>query len=79
MAKIMVVDDAFLDIVMKDNGLEILPQIFSKNPHAKVIICSSVAGMRFVVEEAIQKGAVACVRKPFNIEEIKKAISMCLY
>lgn len=71
-------DVVFLDIIMEDNGLDVLNQLKEKDTDAKVVICSSIAGMRYIMDDAMKKGAVICIRKPFNIEDVDKAIQLCL-
>lgn len=71
-------DVVFLDIIMEDDGLEVLDKLMKKDAKAKVVICSAIAGMRYIVEDAEKKGAVACIRKPFSIEDVDKAIQKCL-
>ena len=58
--------------------MDVLVKVKELDNHAKVVICSSIAGMKFIVEEAKEKGAVTCIRKPFNREDIREAIEMCL-
>lgn len=71
-------DVVFLDIFMQDNGLEVLGKLMKLDKNAKVVICSSIAGMQHIVDEATEKGAVTCIRKPFDIEKVSEAINMCL-
>ncbi len=72
-------DVVFLDIIMEDNGLDVLGKLKEKDEAAKVVICSSIAGMQYIMDDAMKKGAVTCIRKPFNIEDVDKAIQMCLH
>lgn len=72
-------DVVFLDIIMEDNGLDVLEKLKEKDETAKVVICSAIAGMKYIMENAMKKGAVACIRKPFYIEDVDKAIQMCLH
>lgn len=71
-------DVVFLDIIMDDNGLDVLEKLRKVDPNAKVVICSAIAGMQPIMEEAREKGAVTCITKPFNLEDIRAAIQMCL-
>lgn len=71
-------DVVFLDIIMADNGLEVLAKLKVMDPDAKVVICSAIGGMQHIVAEAEEKGAVKCIRKPFDREAIDQAIQMCL-
>ena len=71
-------DVVFLDIIMDDNGLDVLEKLKKMDSNAKVVICSAIAGMQTIMEEAKAKGAVTCIAKPFNLEDIRTAIQMCL-
>lgn len=71
-------DIVFLDIVMHDNGLDVLDKLMEKDADAKVVICSSIAGMQYIVDEAKEKGAITCIRKPFSKRDLNRAIQMCL-
>lgn len=71
-------DVVFLDIIMEDNGLEVLEKLKAMDANAKVVICSAIGGMPHIVEEAKQKGAVTCLRKPFDRDAINHAIQLCL-
>ena len=71
-------DVVFLDIIMDDNGLEVLKKLRTKDPNAKVVICSSIGGMQYIMDEAREKGAVTCIRKPFTSADVNRAIQMCL-
>ena len=71
-------DIVFLDIIMEDDGIEVLEKLRTMDPNAKVVICSSIAGMQNIVQSVKEKGAVTCIRKPFGMEEVKAAIQMCL-
>lgn len=72
-------DIIFLDILMPGlGGLEALDRIRTRIPDAKIVICSSMAGQPFIVEEAIEKGAVDVLKKPFATSQIKDAIEKAL-
>lgn len=71
-------DIVFLDIFMSDNGMDTLTRMMKKHPEAKIVICSAIGGMEYVAEEAVQKGAVACIRKPFRVDSVLEAIQLCL-
>lgn len=64
-------DLVFLDIVMpvKDGNLA-LEEIMNDNPHAKVIIVSSI-GTQSQLKKAIELGACDFVQKPLNRTQIE--------
>lgn len=71
-------DIVLLDIMMPVmNGIEALRRIKKIDPEAKVVMCSSMSGQRYVLR-AIQLGANDFIVKPFEseriISSIKKAI-----
>ncbi|HWQ68259.1 MAG TPA: response regulator [Methanospirillum sp.] len=73
-------DLMLLDILMPDmNGLEVLKQIHSIDPHAKVIMCTASEQSQHV-QEALISGAIDYIVKPFSqedlLEKIENAISL---
>ena len=63
-----------LDIKMpKMSGLEVLKQIKSANPSAKVIILTGYQCVD-IAQEAVKNGALEYLVKPFKREEIQKAV-----
>ena len=71
-------DVAFLDIVMPGkDGVEILEEIRSISPHLPIIMMSgySVEDKR---SQAQALGAVTCLKKPFEMEDVKKAIKTAI-
>lgn len=71
-------DVVFLDVVMEDDGLETLGVLMDRYPDAKVVICSAIGGMDRVVNDALNKGAITCIRKPFGEDDVLEAIDKCL-
>ncbi len=67
-------DVAFLDIVMPGkDGVEVLREIRQQSPHLPIIMMSgySVQDKR---SQAEVLGVVTCLKKPFEMEDVKKAI-----
>ena len=71
-------DVLFLDIAMpKKDGKAALVEIMAENPDAKVIMVTALDDMD-TIQECSAKGAVAYIVKPFNIDDINRAISVAL-
>ena len=71
-------DVAFLDIVMPGkDGVEILQEIRSISPKLPIIMMSgySVEDKR---SQAQALGVVTCLKKPFEMEDVKKAIKSAI-
>ena len=71
-------DIIFLDIVMPEkDGVEILREIKAVSPHLPVVMMSG-----YSVEErkikAKELGAVTCLKKPFEMDDVKKVIKNAL-
>ena len=71
-------DVAFLDIIMpKKDGLEVLAEIKKMTPSLPVVMMSG-----YSVEEkrtrAQELGAVTCLKKPFDVTDIRNAIKEAL-
>lgn len=67
-------DIVLMDIIMpKVSGLEALEAIMSKDPCAKVVICSSMGQKDYIIQ-AIMLGAREFVVKPFVIERIQEVL-----
>lgn len=59
-------DIIIMDIILPDiNGIDVMVQILEKQPKSKVIILSSI-GQQTKIIEALQKGAVDYLVKPFD-------------
>ena len=66
-----------LDIVMpKEQGLDVLKKIIEYDPDAKVIIVSGLH-QKSLVMQAMDSGAKDFVIKPFNKEDLLKAVYRC--
>ncbi|NLI94180.1 MAG: response regulator [Peptococcaceae bacterium] len=71
-------DITIMDITMPEmDGLQAVKEIRSKDPQAKVIMCSAM-GQQAMVIEAIQSGAKDFVVKPFQAERVLEAVSKAL-
>lgn len=71
-------DLILMDITMPElNGLDALEEILGINPLAKVIICSAVAN-ESVVSEALKRGAVDFLAKPFRPDELLRMVQKYL-
>jgi len=67
-----------MDITMPEmDGLQAIKEIRSKDPEAKVIMCSAM-GQQAMVIEAIQSGAKDFVVKPFQADRVLEAIGKAL-
>ncbi|RKL67938.1 two-component system response regulator [Salipaludibacillus neizhouensis] len=67
-----------MDITMPEmNGIQALEKIKALDPNAKVVMCSAM-GQQNMVVDAIQKGAVDFIVKPFDEPRIKEAIEKAL-
>lgn len=67
-----------MDITMPGkNGLETLVELKKYDPHAKIIMCSSMV-YKENIEEAIQKGAIDFIIKPFKDDIYLKSIQKYL-
>ncbi|SDZ66840.1 two-component system, chemotaxis family, response regulator CheY [Evansella caseinilytica] len=67
-----------MDITMPEmNGIEALEKIKGIDPKAKVIMCSAM-GQQSMVVDAIQKGAVDFIVKPFDKTRVKEAIEKAI-
>ena len=71
-------DIVFIDIVMPEkDGVETLREIKELSPRLPVVMMSgySVEDRRTKAQEL---GAVACLKKPFEMEDVKKVIKIAL-
>jgi two-component system chemotaxis response regulator CheY len=71
-------DLIFMDIVMPEkDGIEALKEIKSMNPHAKVVMASSV-GTNEHLKKALENGAYDFIQKPINLESVSNLIEKVL-
>ena len=67
-------DLTFLDLRLgEENGLELLPHIFERNPALPVVVITAYATINTAVE-AIQRGAVDYLSKPFTPAHIRAVL-----
>lgn len=67
-----------MDITMPEmDGLQAIKEIRTKDPTAKIIMCSAM-GQQAMVIEAIQSGAKDFVVKPFQADRVLEAIGKAL-
>ena len=68
----------FLDITMPErSGLEVLDDILTEDPEARVLMCSAI-GQESVIVRAIQRGARDFIVKPFKEEALLKLVEASL-
>ncbi len=66
---------AFLDIIMPGiSGNNVLEEIKRISPKTKVIMITGKLMSHHLLNKMREKGASACIQKPFGIEEIKEAL-----
>lgn len=68
-------DLMILDITMPGiSGIEVLEEVMTKAPWAKVVMCSAV-GQETMIVDAISKGASDFIVKPFKNDEFIRVIN----
>lgn len=68
-----------MDITMPDmDGLEVVHEILNFNHEAKILVCSSMVHRSFV-DEAMSKGALKFVPKPFQDKDLLNLVNTYLY
>jgi two-component system response regulator (stage 0 sporulation protein F) len=73
-AKTEFFDIAFVDVHMPVmDGLATLYALRELSPNTVIVMTDSMPG--YMVEEAKKEGAVTCIRKPFDIKEVRSVIS----
>ncbi|MGA9756401.1 MAG: DNA-binding response regulator [Desulfobaccales bacterium] len=64
-------DLAFLDLRLKEmSGLDLIPKLLSISPHLHIVIITAYATIETAVE-AIKRGAMDYLPKPFTLEQIR--------
>ena len=67
-----------MDITMPEmDGLQAVKEIRSKDPSARIVMCSAM-GQQAMVIEAIQSGAKDFVVKPFQADRVLEAVAKAL-
>jgi two-component system, NtrC family, response regulator AlgB len=67
-------DIAFLDLKLGgENGLDLLPEMLKVNPELEVIVFTAYASIATAVE-AMRRGAVDYIPKPFTPEQVRQVI-----
>ncbi len=68
-------DIAFLDLKLNgENGLDLLPEFLKVNPGLEVIVFTAYASIETAVE-AMRRGAVDYIPKPFTPEQVRQVVS----
>ena len=71
-------DVLLLDFAMpKKDGLTVLKEIIEKNPQAKVVLITASDDQK-IITQCLQIGAVSCISKPFDFNEVLKQINTSL-
>src|SRR5215470_8510905 len=67
-------DVAFFDLKLNgQNGLEVLPELLKSHPRLEVVVFTAYASIETAVE-AMRRGAVDYVPKPFTPEQIRQVL-----
>jgi len=71
-------DIVFLDMIMPDkNGLEVLKDIKEVSAHLPIVMMSGYS-IQEQKDEALRLGASGCLKKPFELEDIRKVIKQII-
>jgi CheY-like chemotaxis protein len=71
-------DIAFLDIMMPEkNGVDVLREIKSALPLLPVVMMSGYS-LQEMKDEAMKLGAVGCLKKPFELDDVRHVMKMAL-
>jgi two-component system chemotaxis response regulator CheY len=65
------------EAVNKKDGLTVLKEIIEKNPQAKVILITASDDQK-IITQCLQIGAVSCISKPFDFNDVLKQINASL-
>lgn len=55
------------------NGLELVRELLATKPHSKIILTDSFPDK--LAGQATEEGALCCLQKPFDLDELRKVIS----
>ncbi len=68
-------DLLLLDLAMpKKDGLTVLKEIIEKNSQAKIVLITASDDQK-IINQCLQIGAVSCISKPFDFNEVLKQIN----
>jgi two-component system, NtrC family, response regulator AlgB len=68
-------DIAFLDLKLgAENGLDLLPELLKANPQMDIVVFTAFASIETAVE-AMRRGAVDYIPKPFTPEQVRQVIA----
>ena len=68
-------DLMLLDLAMpKKDGLTVLKEIIEKNSQAKIVLITASDDQK-IINQCLQIGAVSCISKPFDFNEVLKQIN----
>jgi NtrC-family two-component system response regulator AlgB len=71
-------DVAFLDLKLDgENGLDVLPELLKRDPELAVVVFTAFASIETAVE-AMRRGAVDYIPKPFTPDQIRYALDKIL-
>ena len=71
-------DIVFLDMIMPEkDGIEVLKDIKSIRPNLPVVMMSGYS-IQEKRDEAVRLGAQGCLKKPFEVEDIRKIIKQVI-
>src|SRR5215472_16564593 len=69
---------AFLDLRLnQESGLDLLPELLKANPRLEVVVFTAYASIETAVE-AMRRGAVDYVPKPFTPDQIRRVLTRIL-
>lgn len=68
-------DMVTMDLIMPDvDGMQATKEILSKDPAAKILVVTSL-GQKLLEEDAMKTGARGMIAKPFQPQELVKAVN----
>ncbi|TAK94128.1 MAG: sigma-54-dependent Fis family transcriptional regulator [Verrucomicrobia bacterium] len=71
-------DVAFLDLMLNgESGLDVLPKLLERNPRLEIIVFTAYASIETAVE-AMRRGAVDYLAKPFTPEQLRRTLDRIL-
>jgi len=71
-------DIAFMDMMMPDkDGVEVLKEVKAVNPALPVVMMSGYS-MDEKVQQARALGAVDCLKKPFEVDDIRRVVKAAI-